>query len=645
MSNEWERLASHEGGTVIGLATASADRGGERVLFAATATGLYRSGDGGRAWSPTSDTPLPLLTTVAPSGRFAENHLLFAGTQTGFYRSTDAGRTWQQTLAEGRVFAIAVVPGAGGAERLFIGTQEDGVLTSDDGGRRWTGANPGLLDLTVLALAFSLESTRDLTGFAATASGLYRTRNGGKSWREVALPLDEPAVQCLAISPAFARDRCVLAGTENAGLWRSDDGGITWESVYGLPAGGIDAVAFSPCDAEARLIAAATAEGVALSRDGGAHWSLTGQTLPPALDLAFVPNNDGERLVAGLYRDGIARLDPHAGDDRWVSANTGLTATFLTGIVTSPSFSRDRTLFAVGPEAGIRVSRDGGHTWANAGAGLSDSAVYRVAAAPGDAGDPDFCLFAATGAGIYRSRDSGVRWDMPTPGSAVPTGLIAAGTPTQGGIAPVFAALLDGGLIASDDDGAQWRPLDTPFDGDTVVSLACTSNRTLYVGTIRAASTGTGAVTVWRSTDDGAQWVRWLEERGGGILPLATATGDARDTLFVGLAGRVMQPRRNAWQTRDGVRAPLWLGTALTTKEGTATITALAVSPTGRDDAVFAATSAGVFRSHTHGRDFHQWSEGLTPLPILALATTDDAPALVFALGVDGTIWQRRNDE
>ncbi|MCA1669662.1 MAG: hypothetical protein LC793_20180, partial [Thermomicrobia bacterium] len=481
----WERLASHEGGTVVALASATTDRG--ITLFAATATGLFASEDGGRTWSPGGKKPLPLLTVVAPSSRFAAHQLLFAGTQTGCYRSTDAGQTWQQTLSGGRLFALAVVPGADGEEHVFIGTQRDGILRSDDGGRTWTGANPGLMDLTVLALAFSPDAARDRIGFAATTSGLYRTRNGGKSWREVALPLDEPAVQCVAISPTFSRDRLVLAGTESDGLWRSDDGGANWDVISVLPDGGIGAIAFSTHAADADWIAVATDGGVALSHNGGETWRLTGETLPPVLDLAFVPDGVGETLVAALYRGGVARFAVAEPEGRWIPANAGLRATFMTTLVASPTFADDRTLFVAGSEAGLRASRDGGRSWVEVN--LDDAVVYGMAISPDTGRDP--LIFVATDAGVYRSHDRGARWESPTTEATSPIGIVVAGMTGSDGGTPVVAATLDGQLLASEDGGERWRVLDVPFAGANIASLACSANtapdQRLYVGTIRPA--------------------------------------------------------------------------------------------------------------------------------------------------------------
>src|SRR5205823_1433905 len=100
-------------------------------------------------------------------------------------------------------------------------------------------------------------------------------------------------------------------------------------------------------------------------------------------------------------------------------------------------------LFVAGPETGVRVSRDGGRTWADAG--LADAVVNGLAIAPNAGGA---CLvFAATDAGIFRSPDRGTTWEAPVPGGESPAALIAVGTAGDGGSVPVFAATGDGRLI------------------------------------------------------------------------------------------------------------------------------------------------------------------------------------------------------
>jgi len=672
MPGGWERLVRHEGGTVVALAAAPLGNGAT-AFFAATATGLFRSDNLGQHWMATaSESPVPLLTAVAPSARFAENRLLFVGSRTGFFRSTDAGRTARQTLSGG-IFTIALVPASrpasgptsgpesGAEDRVFVGTERDGILRSDDGGRTWAGANPGLLDLTILALAFSPDVARDQTGFAATASGLYRSRNGGKSWREVALPLDEPAVQCLAFSPAYARDRLILAGTESEGLWRSADGGAGWNRLSGLPTGGIGAIAFLPGGSSGNRIAVATDGGIALSYNGGETWELTGQHLPPVFALAALAAlangvaSDGELLIAGQYRDGIARFRTGEPRNGWVPSSAGLEATHLTTLVASPMFARDPTLFVAGPETGLRASRDGGRTWSEAVGNISAAAIHDMVASPDSTSK---MIAAVTDAGIYRSGDGGETWQLSAGGGGgdVPAEIIAIGMSAERTPPFIVAATRDGRLIASDNGGERWRSLPIPFGGETIFSLACSpdaaQNRTLYAVTAEKtagqAGKDEGTVCLWHSNNGGEHWACWLKESGDGMQPLAIAPDGS---LFVGIGGQVFRPRRHAWQTCDGVRSPVWNSTALVGADGApAAITALAVSPHyGTDGVVVAATGAGIYRSRDRGETFERWSEDLTPVPILALlatiTTTDDMrdePGVsIFALNINGTIWQR----
>jgi photosystem II stability/assembly factor-like uncharacterized protein len=645
MAEGWECLAMHEGGTVVAVVSAASGTMGGNVLFAATATGLFRSDDAGKMWVAASEQPLPLLTTAVPSPRFATNNTLYAGTATGCFRSPDSGRTWRQVLTGGSVFAMATWMGGDGAEHLFVGTESDGILHSDDGGNSWAGANAGLLDLTVLALAFSPDAARDQIGFAATASGLYRTRNGGKSWRAVAWPVDEAAVQCVVCSPSFALDRVVLAGTEADGLWRSDDGGTSWIPVSGMEAGGISAIAFSSPGTLPRALAVARGDGVLLSRDGGETWRRAGEVLPPVLALAFVPDGTSDSLVAGLSRDGIVRLRADDEQEEWHTANTGLQAAMITAL----SAASEHVVAVAGPDAGLRISRDGGRVWQQVELhGAGTAAVNALAAVPAASGAS--ILFAATDGGIVRSDDEGEHWSGPLAAAYAPIGPIAVAPGAEPAHAWVIAVTADGGLICSGDGGNRWQTCTTPPDGAHIVSLACSpeyaQDRILYAATRVSGGNNADASqrTIWRSHDGGATWAAWLQEPGGAdVLPICVPPG-REYSVMVGLPGRVLQPRANAWQTRHGARMPLWRATNLPTADGgPASVTSLAASPNfATDGTVFAGTSAGVYRSGDRGRTFGPWHDDMGARPVLALSVIGPR-LLVFALGVDSTIWRRES--
>jgi len=651
----WERIAARTGGTVAGLAEAVGERG-EHMLFAATPTGIFRS-DAGGPWAPTSTgATVPFATAVAASPRFAEDGLLFAAARDGVYRSRDRGRTWARVLIGGPIFAVAISPTVADDGTLFVATAEDGVLRSDDGGTSWSGANAGLLDLTVLALALSPRFAEDRTAFAGTASGLYRSRNGGRSWREVETGLDGAGVQALAISPDFPDDRLVLAGTEEDGLLRSDDGGTTWEPVDALDGRGVTAIALAAhADTSSRggsLLAVATEDVVFVTDDAGDTWRATNALASPALALAYTFAKDEAALGAalgltvGLAERGVARLA--ADGTSWAEANDGLHATPLAMLVPSPNLARDGTLFAASSDGGLLVSRDTGSTLEPWTVVLDEPMLTGLAVSPRFADDRTAWVAAADG--LYRTFDAGRTWDrLPFPNADGPT--VAprslAVTLSDVGQPVLFAATSADEVARSDDGGTTWRSLGRVAPSLELVSVAASptfrTDRALFATTTGAnGPSSEGGLVLWRSADAGVHWDRWLDAAGAGLLPLAIPSSHWRDgSVLVGVGRHVMTPIPNTRERRGGVSRPLWRPTDLGYE--VAAIVALATPPgneAGRT--VFAATNAGVYLSRDGGQSFARWSEGLAPTSVVALAVSPayDADHTVFAIGLGGTIWR-----
>ena len=214
---------------------ASPDFAADRTVYAARATGLYRSIDGGASWQPAYDSlslQSDLVTsTVAVSPDFVRDRTVFAGCSGGIVCSYDAGQTWHViTLPTppSIVSGLAFSPNYAGDGIAFLGTMEDGVYRSADCGQNWARWNFGLFDLRVLALAVSPDFAHDETVFAGTETGIYISKSGGRSWRPLLLPDEAAPVMCLAVSPGFAQDGILWAGTDSAGLWLSADRGKRW---------------------------------------------------------------------------------------------------------------------------------------------------------------------------------------------------------------------------------------------------------------------------------------------------------------------------------------------------------------------------------------------------------------------------------
>jgi hypothetical protein len=484
-------------------------------------------------------------------------------------------------------------PSAGSGLTVLAGTERDGVLVSHDGGRTWDGANAGLLDLEILALAASPDFARDGLAFAATPTALYRTRNGAQSWRAVELPPSVPGdvgVQCLALSAAFPEDRVVLAGSLDLRLLRSDDRGRSWEEVSDLA--GCDLFGISSLS-DGRAVAA-TDQGVALSDDAGVSWRLVGTDPEGVLSATAVEDGPQTVLIAGLADRGAARSED--GGETWAASNSGLTADPFVGLLLSPDFERDQTLYAYGLQASRGVSNDGGRTWT-------------------------------------------MRDDLDEAGAV--------------------ATLPDGTLVHATEPAAAWRALPLPFAQAQIVAVGFAPDADqqrhgdVYLATVGPVSSADRALTLWRTSDRGRRWDRWLElpdlPAGGAVRIAALPANPWGDTVVVGYGGRVLRPRQNAWQVSGGARRPVWDACELPGQDGAGRLPAIAgltASPDyARDRAVFAATSAGVYLSRDGGASFAAWHDDLEPP-----ATVDVAPSpayardrLVYALGLGGTIWRRRD--
>ena len=181
--------------TVFALA-ASPDFAADRTVYAARATGLYRSTDGGASWQPaygSLDLQSDLVTSavaVSPDFRSRIARCLPAGSG-GIVCSYDAGQTWHViTLPTppSIVSCLAFSPTYADDGIAFLGTMEDGVYRSADRGQNWARWNFGLFDLRVLALALSPDFSHDETLFAGTETGIYISKSGGRSWRPLLVP-------------------------------------------------------------------------------------------------------------------------------------------------------------------------------------------------------------------------------------------------------------------------------------------------------------------------------------------------------------------------------------------------------------------------------------------------------------------------
>jgi hypothetical protein len=668
----WQFVARWPGGAVTALATATADprTGAQAVTVAATAAGLHVSEDGGHSWRWVALGPDPTPECLAISPTFGADGTLLLGASGGLFRSTDGGVNWRQVLTGSRVQCLTAVMGVVASGAVLAGTESDGLLRSEDGGVSWIGANAGLLDLNVAAVALSPAFEHDRTAFAGTGSGLFRSRNSGRAWRLVELGPDAPAVQSLAVSPAFADDGLVLAGTEADGLFRSADSGQTWEPASAFPEPCVTSLAFGP----GGIAVAGTAAGVAVSVDGGQTWTHEAPDLGPILSLTVnagglaAENSRGQSTVlAGTVDQGAARrslLVPESSgarvgspDDRgWQPANDGLAGRATVGLAVTMAFGSEPLIGVATLDAGVLLSHDGGAHWKTGHAGLTSLAATSLAFVRQTDGEP--ALLAAFPDGVYHSNDIEGGWHrlhLRLPASATVSYLTLAGDVTGDAASGPSTVLAAGArcLLLSADAGGSWQALPLPSPTSEVVQVGASPDLhrdgMLYLA-VRATrferdgSLVYAGLELWRTDDLGQHWVRWLHAPDATVMPIAVpAAGHLPASVLVGHPGRVARPLASAVERRHGEVQPLWQHARIGASQET--VTALAISPSARRDGIVVAAGGGTaYLSRDGGESFTVWDQGIqTPLvTALSIVALPDGHLEAFALGLGGTLWRQR---
>ena len=130
----------------------------DRTLFVAGApvgeVQIYRSGDRGDTWLPTTGQPTDLeASLLAISPAYATDRTLFVAGYGPMHRSTDGGTTWQRLNAASPTYSLAISPRFAVDHTLWAVYREieasamqpeAGVIRSTDGGATWSNVTAGL---------------------------------------------------------------------------------------------------------------------------------------------------------------------------------------------------------------------------------------------------------------------------------------------------------------------------------------------------------------------------------------------------------------------------------------------------------------------------------------------------------------------
>ncbi|MGH2405873.1 MAG: WD40/YVTN/BNR-like repeat-containing protein [bacterium] len=300
----------------------------------------------------------------------------------------------------------------------------------------------------------------------ATEEGVYLLDEGGRAMR---LGPNQTRIRGVASHPQDPPR--LLAASDTAGVYVRRD--AQWDlAVRGVA----HSVAWSP-DGR-RAYAGLRGPRAFASDDGGVSWHedlqvravAAGPGVPPPhvaghpLDVLTIVIPQDARIYLGVEAAGVLRWARGSG---WHPASTGLHPD-VHAMAYDPQ-SSDTLYAATG--AGIYRSLDGGSSWAPAMAGIDRRYASAVAVLPGlqtvlAAASPDppprWNRPAGARAALFRSVNSGLTWER-----------VAGGLPAEfveevsaivaDAAAPgrVYVTVLDGQVWRSDDAGSTWRRIAT----------------------------------------------------------------------------------------------------------------------------------------------------------------------------------------
>lgn len=386
-------------------------------LYASACSGIYRSDNGAGEWRKIQGIPYTARRTYAIVEDPARPETIYAATTEGLWKTDDAGRNWRRTTPQSWVVNTVVIP-AGRPGRVLIGTEQFGVLSSDDFGEHFQDTNSGFFHRQILALAAdSSRPGRILAVLANAPEPVLVTDDDGQSWQ----PLG-PGLQAEQVLRVYASPDGWWASLASGGLMRYDAQKNAWQRVG--PLSGVALHASTKRDRGSHQIRrklnigahmfqqivtdmafssiswyAATDAGLFRSADRGFTWTL--QPLGP-LDTLPVESvrvsPDGERLWVVSLRGLVFSTDAAKS---WSWHDLPLTSGGALSLDVDPE--DPNTMIAIA-RTGLFLSRDAGTTWRQAGEGLPSAPVQDFVAS-----GPVFLASLRTG-GLYMSPDAGRTW-------------------------------------------------------------------------------------------------------------------------------------------------------------------------------------------------------------------------------------------
>ena len=395
-----------------------------KIIYSSACTGIYKSENKGSHWTRLKKgLPKKARRTRTLHLDPSDPKKIYAGTTVGLFMSTNSGQNWQQLLSDVVVNTIVVHPR--NTEIILAGTDDAGVLRSNNGGLTFKSSNSGFIHRQIPALAVDAHQVGTYYATASTDrqfGGFFITKDHGKQWIKHNDGLGKAASEIKRILPSNIDNSIFLATTQ--GLYEGTFRDQPWSLLQGTNQLNILDITFGNIKENTLLLA--TLEGLF-------QFDLDNQVLKKIL----LPEYQN-KINAVLY-DPISQK------------------------------------ILVGTETGVFMSNASGKTWKSKIEGLPRAPTNVLARNQAR-------LFCGTRTGLFVSENSGENWTKCN--GVYPIDITAVRASPFNANQVVAADSVANYLFHSEDGGLLWKAIDLGIKRSSIISFAFSSLGELLAGTI-----------------------------------------------------------------------------------------------------------------------------------------------------------------
>lgn len=189
--------------------------------------GVLVSTDDGRSWISAS-SGLPIGDAINDLAFDPDHQQLWAATASGIYRSDDRGATWRAFNSElppnTTVYAVQPASVSGGAQNLIFAGTNIGFFRSEDAGAHWTRGQETFSGTSIHQILVDFRTPTTI--YLATDAGAFRSDNSGQTWGGIAsgLPKGSPVYALTFGATNYSQ---LYAAVNDVYLYPGSSGGLT----------------------------------------------------------------------------------------------------------------------------------------------------------------------------------------------------------------------------------------------------------------------------------------------------------------------------------------------------------------------------------------------------------------------------------